>query len=141
MQSAKLLTIPDLWPLWSLKTCSDLHKLRLIVCSGWSDVSRFNFSLHYFYEENFALQEGKNTNLKKIEVVQNGKKFSLKLSPCNSWKVLFIECLWFFLYITCFFSYSEIASCSRKQKPGAGEMAQWVRAPHCSSKGPEFKSQ
>jgi hypothetical protein len=23
----------------------------------------------------------------------------------------------------------------------AGEMAQWVRAPHCSSKGPEFKSQ
>jgi hypothetical protein len=24
---------------------------------------------------------------------------------------------------------------------GAGEMAQWVRAPDCSSKGPEFKSQ
>jgi hypothetical protein len=24
---------------------------------------------------------------------------------------------------------------------GAGEMAQWVRAPNCSSKGPEFKSQ
>jgi hypothetical protein len=23
----------------------------------------------------------------------------------------------------------------------AGEMAQWVRAPDCSSKGPEFKSQ
>jgi hypothetical protein len=23
----------------------------------------------------------------------------------------------------------------------AGEMAQWVRAPHCSSEGPEFKSQ
>jgi hypothetical protein len=26
-------------------------------------------------------------------------------------------------------------------KMGAGEMAQWVRAPDCSSKGPEFKSQ
>jgi hypothetical protein len=25
--------------------------------------------------------------------------------------------------------------------PRAGEMAQWVRAPDCSSKGPEFKSQ
>jgi hypothetical protein len=25
--------------------------------------------------------------------------------------------------------------------PGAGEMAQWVRAPDCSSEGPEFKSQ
>jgi hypothetical protein len=24
---------------------------------------------------------------------------------------------------------------------GADEMAQWVRAPHCSSEGPEFKSQ
>ena len=24
---------------------------------------------------------------------------------------------------------------------GAGEMAQWVRAPDCSFKGPEFKSQ
>ena len=24
---------------------------------------------------------------------------------------------------------------------GAGEMAQWVRAPNCSSEGPEFKSQ
>ena len=23
---------------------------------------------------------------------------------------------------------------------GAGEMAQWVRAPNCSSKGPKFKS-
>jgi hypothetical protein len=28
-----------------------------------------------------------------------------------------------------------------KTKKGAGEMAQWVRAPDCSSKGPEFKSQ
>jgi hypothetical protein len=28
-----------------------------------------------------------------------------------------------------------------KGKVGAGEMAQWVRAPDCSSKGPEFKSQ
>jgi hypothetical protein len=26
-------------------------------------------------------------------------------------------------------------------KKGAGEMAQWVRAPNCSSEGPEFKSQ
>jgi hypothetical protein len=29
----------------------------------------------------------------------------------------------------------------RKQDLGAGEMAQWVRAPDCSSEGPEFKSQ
>jgi hypothetical protein len=28
-----------------------------------------------------------------------------------------------------------------KKKKGAGEMAQWVRAPDCSSEGPEFKSQ
>ena len=28
-----------------------------------------------------------------------------------------------------------------KKKSGAGEMAQWVRAPDCSSEGPEFKSQ
>jgi hypothetical protein len=27
------------------------------------------------------------------------------------------------------------------KKRGAGEMAQWVRAPDCSSEGPEFKSQ
>jgi hypothetical protein len=29
----------------------------------------------------------------------------------------------------------------KKKKKGAGEMAQWVRAPDCSSEGPEFKSQ
>jgi hypothetical protein len=29
----------------------------------------------------------------------------------------------------------------QKVLPGAGEMAQWVRAPDCSSEGPEFKSQ
>jgi hypothetical protein len=29
----------------------------------------------------------------------------------------------------------------QKQLSGAGEMAQWVRAPDCSSEGPEFKSQ
>jgi hypothetical protein len=29
----------------------------------------------------------------------------------------------------------------KKQVPGAGEMAQLVRAPDCSPKGPEFKSQ
>jgi hypothetical protein len=28
-----------------------------------------------------------------------------------------------------------------KKIGGAGEMAQWVRAPDCSSEGPEFKSQ
>ena len=28
-----------------------------------------------------------------------------------------------------------------KKDLGAGEMAQWVRAPDCSSEGPEFKSQ
>jgi hypothetical protein len=30
---------------------------------------------------------------------------------------------------------------SQKKTQGAGEMAQWVRAPDCSSEGPEFKSQ
>jgi hypothetical protein len=30
----------------------------------------------------------------------------------------------------------EVIKCRR-----AGEMAQWVRAPNCSSEGPEFKSQ
>jgi hypothetical protein len=29
----------------------------------------------------------------------------------------------------------------KKIRDGAGEMAQWVRAPDCSSEGPEFKSQ
>jgi hypothetical protein len=29
----------------------------------------------------------------------------------------------------------------KKKSFGAGEMAQWVRAPDCSSEGPEFKSQ
>jgi hypothetical protein len=29
----------------------------------------------------------------------------------------------------------------KKIKNGAGEMAQWVRAPDCSSEGPELKSQ
>jgi hypothetical protein len=28
-----------------------------------------------------------------------------------------------------------------KKMARAGEMAQWVRAPDCSSEGPEFKSQ
>ena len=30
---------------------------------------------------------------------------------------------------------------NEKGNMGAGEMAQWVRAPGCSSEGPEFKSQ
>jgi hypothetical protein len=30
---------------------------------------------------------------------------------------------------------------SKNQKKGAGEMAQWVRAPNCSSEGQEFKFQ
>jgi hypothetical protein len=30
---------------------------------------------------------------------------------------------------------------SLEVEAGAGEMAQWVRAPDCSSEGPEFKSQ
>ena len=38
----------------------------------------------------------------------------------------------------CFFN--NISVC-KKSIIGAGEMAQWVRAPDCSSKGPEFKSQ
>ena len=32
-------------------------------------------------------------------------------------------------------------SYTEKHIRGAGEMAQWVRAPDCSSKGPKFKSQ
>jgi hypothetical protein len=35
----------------------------------------------------------------------------------------------------------EYYSAIKKNEFGAGEMAQWVRAPDCSSKGPEFKSQ
>jgi hypothetical protein len=30
---------------------------------------------------------------------------------------------------------------AKESSAGAVEMAQWVRAPDCSSKGPEFKSQ
>jgi hypothetical protein len=30
---------------------------------------------------------------------------------------------------------------TKKTPKGAGEMVQWVRAPDCSSEGPEFKSQ
>jgi hypothetical protein len=30
---------------------------------------------------------------------------------------------------------------NRRAMAGAGEMAQWVRAPDCSSEGPKFKSQ
>jgi hypothetical protein len=37
--------------------------------------------------------------------------------------------------IVCLFMYFKM------ENPGAGEMAQWVRAPDCSSEGPEFKSQ
>ena len=36
---------------------------------------------------------------------------------------------------------SSEASCLVKKQPWAGEMGQWVRAPDCSSEGPEFKSQ
>jgi hypothetical protein len=31
--------------------------------------------------------------------------------------------------------------CFKNKNKGAGEMAQWVRAPDCSSEGQEFKSQ
>jgi hypothetical protein len=34
-----------------------------------------------------------------------------------------------------------VRSCLKNKKQGAGEMAQQVRAPDCSSEGPEFKSQ
>jgi hypothetical protein len=36
---------------------------------------------------------------------------------------------------------SLFSGCDKTPQPGAGEMAQWVRAPDCSSKGTEFKSQ
>jgi hypothetical protein len=37
----------------------------------------------------------------------------------------------------CYFGFRN----NSKACSGAGEMAQWVRAPDCSSEGPEFKSQ
>jgi hypothetical protein len=36
---------------------------------------------------------------------------------------------------------SSICEWIRNSAKGAGEMAQWVRAPDCSSEGLEFKSQ
>ena len=38
-------------------------------------------------------------------------------------------------------SYRLLQATIRVFRTGAGEMAQWVRAPDCSSEGPEFKSQ
>jgi hypothetical protein len=37
--------------------------------------------------------------------------------------------------------WSMIATVFKVREEGAGDMAQWVRAPDCSSKGLEFKSQ
>ena len=37
--------------------------------------------------------------------------------------------------------FSSSNMCNKKHLVGAGEMAQQVRAPNCSSEGPEFKSQ
>jgi hypothetical protein len=34
-----------------------------------------------------------------------------------------------------------MATSFKKKQTRAGEMAQWVRAPDCSSEGPKFKSQ
>jgi hypothetical protein len=56
----------------------------------------------------------KNLNTKK-ETKQNKKKTKTKQQHNNNKK--------------------------KKERKGAGEMAQWVRAPDCSSEGPEFKSQ
>jgi hypothetical protein len=42
---------------------------------------------------------------------------------------------------SCFPLTSFQMSIFKKTKQGAGEMAQWVRAPDCFSEGPEFKSQ
>jgi hypothetical protein len=39
------------------------------------------------------------------------------------------------------FQYSDTAAEASRVQGRAGEMAQWVRAPDCSSEGPEFKSQ
>ena len=36
--------------------------------------------------------------------------------------------------------YTQIKTNLENYKKGAGEMVQWVRAPDCSSEGPEFKS-
>jgi hypothetical protein len=53
---------------------------------------------------------------------------------------LFIVC--FYLTINCATLYTIQGWAAVKIiTTGAGEMAQWVRAPDCSSKGPEFKSQ
>jgi hypothetical protein len=35
----------------------------------------------------------------------------------------------------------DFNSSTQEARAGAGEMAQWVRAPDCSSEGPKFKSQ
>jgi hypothetical protein len=35
----------------------------------------------------------------------------------------------------------SIGEANKKPAVGAGEIAQWVRAPDCSSEGPKFKSQ
>jgi hypothetical protein len=40
-----------------------------------------------------------------------------------------------------FLAYEDVLFVALRVWEGAGEMAQWVRAPDCSSEGPEFKSQ
>jgi hypothetical protein len=40
-----------------------------------------------------------------------------------------------------YLEYNKVIIIVEKCEWGAGEMAQWVRAPDCSSEGPEFKSQ
>ena len=58
------------------------------------------------------------------------------LSPVFRWhKVDTVICTWH-LRMPGMFRQKD-----KKFKLGAGEMAQWVRAPDCSSKGQEFKSQ
>jgi hypothetical protein len=39
------------------------------------------------------------------------------------------------------FGTQQLSGQGCKRSPRAGEMAQWVRAPDCSSEGPKFKSQ
>jgi hypothetical protein len=37
--------------------------------------------------------------------------------------------------------YTRLVVIIERKEKGAGELAQWVRVPDCSSEGPEFKSQ
>jgi hypothetical protein len=57
--------------------------------------------------------------------------------PIYRWRVLQFEEVWGAMAV----DHTELEKYAQDYRRGAGEMAQWVRAPDCSSEGPEFKSQ